>query len=159
MTTPGQVLQRAAGNLGGVAATDVDIQVLQTWLPIKLLPNWLTSLLREHELAGAYFSLSEGDDRSGLGASVIWLTAVQMASEARETEPGMSVVHLGFLPIGACAVGSGDPYFLDLRQGSSDPPIVRIPHDFAGGDSYPLNRIELVAESLSAFFRKGLTRK
>jgi hypothetical protein len=159
VTTPSQVLQRAADDLDGVAATDSDIQILRSHLPDNLTPDWLASLLREHKLAEAYFSLSADDDQSGLGADVIWLTARQMASEACEAEPGISVHPLGFLPIGACATGSGDPYFLDLRQGSNDPPVVRIPHDFAGGDSYPLDRIELVAESLSAFFGKGLTRK
>jgi hypothetical protein len=109
-------------------------------------------MLKRYNLAGASFELGEDQDLSKLGAYVLWLPAGEMLVEAIECEPGMTVVRSGFLPFGSCSVGSGDPYFFDMRQGAHDPPVVRIPHDYAGGKSYPLNRVELVLPSLSKFF-------
>jgi hypothetical protein len=150
--TPIQCLQRIAGVLDGASATDDDIQLLRSRLPATLTPDWLMSILREYRLAGICFGLSEEHDRSGLGADVTWLTPGQIVSESCDAEPGISVLPCGFLPIGACATGSGDPYFLDLRQASSDPPVVRVPHDYAGRGPYPLNKVEVVSSSLSQFF-------
>jgi hypothetical protein len=150
-----------ADHLHGATASGGDIQMLMTRLGTSLVPDWLASLLKEYKLAGTEFSLSADDDRSSLGADVLWLTPAQMASESCECQPGLSLRGLAFVPIGACATGSGDYYYLDLRDDSFDPPVVRIPHDFAGEGpaSYPLERIELVAQRLSEFFRNGMTRK
>jgi hypothetical protein len=138
--------------LQGVSATDRDIRQLRAYFSNVLIPDWLESLLKNHRLAGACFSLDSGQDRSGLGAELLWLSPKQMISEAFDAEPGKSVVSSGFLAIGSCALGSGDPYFLDLREFSNDPPVVRIPHDYAGPNSYPLERVEIVVSHLSELF-------
>jgi hypothetical protein len=150
--TLNQCLQGIAGDLHGASATDDDIHLLRSRLPATSTPDWLMSILREYRLAGICFGLSEEHDRSGLGADVTWLRPEQIVSESRDAEPGISVLPYGFLPIGACATGSGDPYFLDLRQASSDPPVVRVPHDYAGRGPYPLDKVEVVSSSLSDFF-------
>jgi hypothetical protein len=150
--TVDQVLREIANELQGAQATDNDIRMLRAKLPAALVPDWLADMLRRYNLAGADFELSEEQDLSRLGAYILWMPPAEMIVEASECEPGMTVVRTGFLPFGTCAVGSGDPYFLDMRQASHDPPVVRVPHDYAGGRSYPLERIELVAPSLSRFF-------
>jgi hypothetical protein len=150
-----QVLQEIANDLRGASAADSDIRLLRSRLPNSLVPNWLVNLLEGYKLAGVCFSLSSDSDNSGLGAEVIWLTPEQIVSETTDSEPGRSVVASQFLPIGACAIGSGDPYFLDLREASNDPPVVRVPHDYAGGSSYPLERVEVVSPRLSDFFRNA----
>jgi len=119
------------------------------------MPEWLVILLKENRLAGASFSLAGRDDVSGIGVELFWLTPAEILSEATECQPGLSVLPLGYVPVGCCEEGSGDPYFLDMREGSSDPPLVRVPHDFAVQQPYPLDRIELVVETLSAFFEKA----
>jgi hypothetical protein len=149
--TLNQRLQRIATDLHGALATDDDIHLLRSRLPAVLTPDWLINILREYRLAGVCFSLSKEHDRSGLGADVIWLTPEQIASESLDVEPGISVLPYGLLSIGACATGSGDPYFLDLRQVSSDPPVVRVPHDYSGRGPYLLNKVEVVSSSLSQF--------
>ena len=148
-----QRLQEIANDLYGACATDDDIRFLRSRLPPALVPDWLVNMLREYRLAGVCLSLSKEHDKSGLGANAIWLTPRQIVSEARDAEPGISVLSSGFLPIGACATGSGDPYFLDLREISKDPSVVRIPHDYGGRGSYPLDRIEVVTSSLSELLR------
>src|SRR5262245_56616592 len=125
-----QVLIGIADQLHGATATGEDIRILTARLGAHLVPDWLARLLTGYKLAGAHFSLSANDDRSGLGADVIWLTPAQMVSESCECQPGLSMRALAFLSIGACAVGSGDFYYLDLRNGSDDPSVVRVPHDF-----------------------------
>lgn len=154
-----EVVESIVGHLDGAIATDGEIEWLLSSLPPDLVPGWLVSLLKEYRLAGAHFSLNENDDCSGLGAEVIWLTPKQMVSEACEAEPGMSVLSSRFLPIGVCAVGSGDPYFLDLSEEIDDPPVVRIPHDFGGRSSYPLEKIEPVTRNLSEFFRSMCSKE
>jgi hypothetical protein len=147
-----QALQKIADHLDGAKVTESDIGMLRANLPAALVPDWLAEILKRYNLAGASFELSEEQDLSRLGAYVNWMPPQEILIEANECEPGMTVVRAGFLPFGGCAVGSGDPYFLDMRQGSRDPMVVRIPHDYAGGKSYPLERIELVAWHLSDFF-------
>jgi len=149
--TLNQRLQEIAGDLPGTSATGDDIHLLRSRLPATLTPDWLMRILREYRLAGTCFTLSRKHDKSGLGADIIWLTPEQIVSESHDVEPGISVLSSGFLPIGACATGSGDPYFLDLRQTSGDPSVVRVPHDYGGRGSYPLDRVEVVSSSLSEF--------
>ncbi|MGJ4993557.1 hypothetical protein ACQR0Z_04005 [Bradyrhizobium sp. HKCCYLS3077] len=152
---PDLALDRIAGGRAGAAATEDDIRMLTSRLGSRLTPEWLLSLLRTYALAGKHFDLPSDADASGIGVALVWLTPSQIASEATESEPGLSVASLGFVPIGACAVGSGDPYFLDLRQGAADPPLVRIPHDFAVEQPYPLDRVEIVTGTLSEFFARA----
>ena len=149
------VIREMAQNLHGSFATDQDIRFLRSSISKVLLPDWFVDLLIQTRLSGVHFSLTEYDDESKLGADVIWLTPRQIVSEATESQPGISIVPLGYLPIGACALGSGDPYFLDMREAINDPPVVRVPHDYAGKAPYPLDRVERVTDSLSGFFRKA----
>lgn len=157
--TLNQRLQQIANDLNGASATDADIDLLISRLPPDLRPDWLMTILAANGLAGVRFSLSKENDTSGRGAYVIWLTPEQIVSEACDAEPGISVLSAGFLPIGACAEGSGDPYFLDLRGAAGDPAVVRIPHDYGGRDPYPLDRVEVITSSLSEFFSNARLRR
>ena len=150
-----EAVRRIDGELYGAVAAANEVRLLKEGLPDALVPGWLVELLTRHKLSGCCFSLGEEDDDSGLGAEVIWKTPEDMVAEARDYYPGISVVDLGFLPIGSCAIGSGDPYMLDLRRASSDPPVVRVPHESAVQEPYPLEDIELVCPSLSEFFRRA----
>jgi hypothetical protein len=53
----------------------------------------------------------------------------------------------GYLPIGTCLIGSGDPYFLKVADGKN-PPVVRIPHDSPEG-------AEVISPSLEAFLQSA----
>src|SRR5436309_1737426 len=100
-----QRLQKIAKDLHGASASDDDILLLRSELPPRLRPDWLLSMLKDYKLAGVRLSLTKEHDRSGLGADLIWLSPRQIVSETRDSEPGISVVSFGFLPIGACAIG------------------------------------------------------
>jgi hypothetical protein len=153
-----EALTNIANELYGATATESEVEFLRSRLPETLLPEWLVDLLKTYKLGSVSFSQNTRHDDSGIGAEVTWLKPYQIVSEARDVEPGISLVDKGFLPIGSCAMGSGDPYFLDLRRATNDPPLVRIPHDCAGDNLYPLDRIEVVARSLSEFFSTAVIR-
>lgn len=150
-------LAQLADRLDGRVATDVEIELLQTSLPSRLVPEWLLEAIREHKLIGSYFCLDEQSDPSGLGVDMKWLTPEQMLSEAIEYEPGMSIWPLGFMPIGECEKGSGDPYFLDLREvDSTDPAVFRVYHDMARTGAYPSEGVAMVSPRLSKFLLEAL---
>lgn len=151
--TPHEVLELIADRLDGRVAEEAEVAVLSAVLSA---PEWLVKLLRTFRLVGTRISIDEHADESGLGVVLLWLSPQQMISEAREAQPGIAVCPLGLFPIGACASGSGDPYFLDLRDsGSTDPALIRVRHDLAGRGDYPPEGLELVAPSLSSFLRKA----
>lgn len=150
--TASEAFASIGGNLRGRIATVFEVDVLRRGLQGKILPDWFPSALLAYRIIGARMSLDARLDRSGVGVELLWLSPEQIVSEVRDVEPGVSVSQFGFLPIGACATGSGDPYFLDLRvSDTTDPPLVRIRHDLAGEGRYPLDQLELVETTLSAF--------
>jgi hypothetical protein len=146
--------EKLANNLRGTKTSEKDISDLRDSLPKVVVADWFFELIRTFPLAGSLLVLSAEDDLSGLGADMLWLKTDQLLSEAIEAEPGISVLKLGFLPVGGCAMGSGNPYFLDLRDNSDDPPIVRIVHQYAVTQPYPLEKVEIVRNKLSEFFAK-----
>jgi hypothetical protein len=118
MTMLEPILRQINARLSGAAATDAGIRLLRSSLHPDLIPDWLVNTLSENRLGGVCFSLDASNDVSGLGAYLLWLTPAQIVSEATECEPGLSVVRSGYIPVGGCAEGSGDPYFLDMRTAS-----------------------------------------
>jgi hypothetical protein len=106
-----------------------------------------------------FFVFISGEfDLSAEGVHMLWLTVPQMVSESVEMEPGRSVLINGFIPIGACAHGSGDPYFINMLQSTDDPAVHRLPHDFLLNGVYPLDKMQLVSPNLSKFFHDALIK-
>lgn len=153
MTSP--VSPGLVSSMTGQVASKSDFESLDKAMPTGFRINWLIDLMSAYPLAGSRLSLSPDADLSGYGVELIWLTPKQMVSELLEAEPGLTAGKSGFVPMGACAKGSGDPYFFDLRGADrDDPPVVRLMHDMAGDDFYPEEGVEVVQSSLSAFFAR-----
>jgi len=148
-------IEEIEASLYGRKITTTDAQTLIDNLPSEMRLEGLLLLLQNFLLSEVSFSLSEEDDESGLGAELKWLNPDQILDEALLAYPGKAVLKLGYLPIGSCLLGSGDPYFLFLRDADpEDPALVRVPHDFAReNENYPEDKIETVSSSLSRFFR------
>jgi hypothetical protein len=100
---------------------------------------------------GVQISLDNESDRSQLGVEMQWMTPAEMVSEATEVYPGIVVVKRGYIPIGICLQGSGDPYFFRARDGA----IVRVPHDAATQEDIDESRIELVVDSVLQLLELG----
>jgi hypothetical protein len=102
-------------------------------------------------LTGAYFIVDADADASELGVEMQWMSAGEILDEAKNATPGIQARACGLLPIGECASGSGDPYFVDARDASL--PVVRVPHAAIDGQGrLREDRVELVASSLEKFF-------
>ena len=150
-----EVLKERKADLKGRTITPQEVSELTAGVGEKLLPAHLLDWLLSYPLVGTEFYLSEDEDESGLGAEMQWLTPAQMVSETVETYPGIVAGPLGYLPVGMCLTGSGDPYFLKTGSGD-DPPLVRIPHEAADADgNLDVDRIEQVTPRLSDFLRKA----
>src|SRR5215204_4429494 len=149
------VLKRRKADLQGRTITSQEVAELTAGIGDKLLPAHLLDWLLSYPLVGTEFSLSEEEDESVLGVEMQWLTPAQMISETIDTYPGIVAVPHGYLPVGMCLVGSGDPYFLKINPGD-DPPVVRIPHEATDADgNLNSDLIEQVTPRLSDFLRKA----
>jgi hypothetical protein len=150
------VLEQVASKLDGRQATQAELAQLKAQVPAHLLPDWLVAAMADYRLVGSYLELGMQADESGRGVSFEWLTPKSIVEEMQDLEPGLTVASKGFLPIGACESGSGNPYFLDLRGAGDDPPVVRVRHDLAGRGDYPQEGLQRVAPSLSRFLSQAL---
>lgn len=108
-------LKKIGPSLNGSKVLESEIDDLVTNLPQKLLPAWFVNAVQTYPLAGVCFSLNENDDESGLGVDLKWFTTDQIIDEALFVYPGEVVLSLGYLPVGACSGGSGDPYFFTIE--------------------------------------------
>lgn len=136
---------KVSESLGGKALSAEDIRRIEVSLGL-FVPSGIKEVLGSVPLVGVVFNVEERNDLSGLGASFRWMSAEEMVDEATRCYPGIAAAPHGYLPVGICLEGTGDPYFLRLR----DTAIVRIPHAAAVGGSLDSSQIELVAPSIEA---------
>jgi len=144
------VLARRKAEMTGKPVTAAESEVLRNKISAQLIPTWLLDALMVYPIVGTRFRFSEEQDHSGLGVDMRWLTPAQTISEAIEAYPGIPASVCGYLPIGMCLQGSGDPYFLKMISGD-DPPVVRIPHQAVRENKLLEDQVELVTEHLSTF--------
>ncbi len=140
--------EQELSGLTGRRATESEVDELRRIVPD--LPDDLIALLLNFPVVGESFSLAEDHDESQRGAELRILTAAESVDEALNAYPGVIARKLGFLPIGICLEGSGDPYFVKCPEGT----MTRIPHDSIGADdSLDLREVELVCHSLRDFLK------
>lgn len=112
----------------------------------------LLDIYLHYPLAGVNVDLDEENDNSGYSVVAKIMPFDEVVDEASRFQPGIVVRELSFMPFATCMRGSGDPYFLDLRAGVIDPPVVRICHELAVYAVFPVEKIEVIKPSLSDFF-------
>jgi hypothetical protein len=120
-------------------------------------PSHYRDFLERHHLAGADVELSEESDVSGIGATIGLYNEAQAIDEADNFYPGLVVKADGFIPIGQCMIGSGDPYFINVNDAAPGP-LYRIYHDSVHDRSY--DRGDAIAKILESYedllrFRAG----
>lgn len=149
-------LKKIASILTGKKLNLVDIDFLRRSLPSDICPDWVLSLMENYNLAGSNFSLDESHDESGLGVELSWSNAQQIIEESSLFYPGRLFVNQGYLPIGSCLTGSGDSYFLKIKNSKriDEAVLVRIPHDLSfENDLCGEKNIEIVCFSIVDFFK------
>lgn len=108
--------------------------------------------MQRYAIVGMRFRLSPDQDLSTLGVELKWMNPEEIIEESAEFYPGIAAFRCGYIPVGSCVEGSGDPYFVKMEL--EDSPLVRIPHDRLREDlSLPESVIELVRPHLSSFFQ------
>lgn len=106
-------------------------------------PYWQT-FLEQHHLVGREFSIPVESDLSGVGAMIEILDERGIRTEQTEAYPGIGVSKAGFVPVGGCSIGTGDPYFINARDGEGGP-LYRIYHDEVIDEGYnPARAIAIV---------------
>ena len=68
--------------------------------------------------------------------------------EATNYWPGIGVKKDGYIPVGHCAIGTGDPYFINTNDGENGP-LYKIDHEAVSEDGY--NKEEAVDVMLSSY--------
>ncbi len=105
-------------------------------------PSHWQSFIESAGLVGGSTSIPEDKTVSGISASIYWFTDEQAREEMEEAYPGIVVAKDGFIPVGGCKTGSGDPYFICLQDGIGGP-LYRIYHESVREDGY--NREDAIA--------------
>jgi hypothetical protein len=111
-------------------------------------PEYWKHFVDENGLVDTEVEVPPEADLSGLGIELEFLDAAGTRVEAEELYPGIGVYRDGFIPVGGCAFGSGDPYFINVNDGENGP-LYRIYHDAVGDENY--DRSQAVAVVLKDY--------
>ena len=101
------------------------------------MPPYWKIFVEQHQLVGREISLPAEADLSGVGAEIELLDEANISTEQTELYPGIAVAPAGFVPVGGCGIGTGDPYFINVHDGEGGP-LYRIYHDEAARDPIDL---------------------
>jgi hypothetical protein len=108
---------------------------------MKEVPQFWLDFIESSNLIEKEIDIPESDDSSKLGACFKILNNKQILEEANESYPGIIVSQDGYLPVGCCLEGSGDPYFVNINEGPKGK-LYRIYHDSVLDNNY--NSIEAI---------------
>lgn len=145
------ILSSRSDELNGRTITIAESEDLKK-ISSAMIPQWLIDILFDFPLIGCNFELSEDLDISELGVGMQWMSVADTICESTEAYPGIAAVLVGYLPVGMCTYGSGDPYFLNTKNIAL--PLVRIPHTAIDKNGKLIEKdIELVCSNLADFFK------
>lgn len=113
-----------------------------------IFPEFWRRFLAEHRLVGLEVEIPEAGDLTGIGAVIELLDEDAAASEARDAFPGVGVLADGFVPVGGCGLGTGDPYFINIHDRDNGP-LYRISHEDVSLTGY--DRAQAVATVLAHY--------
>ena len=102
------------------------------------IPKYWTDFISNHQLVGKSFEIPEDQDNSEMGSSFTLMNNDQIASEMNEYYPGLIVKKDSFIPVGSCNSGSGDPYFINSKDGPNGK-LYRIYHDSVNDQGYDVD--------------------
>ena len=107
-----------------------------------MTPEW-KAFIAENNLLKRETEIPADSDKSGLGAVIMWMSEASSAEEKEKFYPGIAVAPLGFIPVGECQFGSGDPYFISQHE-RPDGGLYRVYHDSVGEDGVGKDAVVVV---------------
>ena len=123
-----------------------------------IIPDWYEKLLVNYpicEFEIGWQSFEPEDDFDGI-EWIEWSNPIFMLSETFESYPGIEIYKHGYLNVATCLTGSGDNYFININEGEN-PRILQIYHDISDKAEIIIKEgIDIVANSLSEFFRNAI---
>lgn len=123
-----------------------------------IFPTYWSDFLSRHNLVRKEVSIPEEHDLSGLGADLRLFDAEGARFEAENCYPGIVVVPDGFIPVGCCLVGSGDPYFIN-RHDDVGGPLYQVYHDAVSHTPYdPKEAISIVLQNYEELLQFVVTQ-
>jgi hypothetical protein len=93
-----------------------------------MIPNYWKAFVESEDFEEIDFEIPEEKDLSGIGADLSIMSEDHILDEMNKAHPGIIVKKDGFVAVGSCLTGSGDPYFININDGK-DGPLYRIYHD------------------------------
>jgi hypothetical protein len=111
-------------------------------------PDCYRDFAQRHGLCGKEVEIPDSDDLSNVGACISFFDEPDAREEAEGYYPGIVVTRDGFVPIGGCALGSGDPYFINIHDPQPGP-VYRIYHDSVHDEGY--SRADAIARVLDSY--------
>lgn len=126
------ILERNYNKLTGRKASFQEQSLLKSSFSKFKTISELNETLIHFPIIDQVFEIKANDDRSGFGVEMRFFSPSEQVEEAFEFYPGIVALKKGFLPLGSCLKGSGDPYFLTIKNDVFD--IFRIPHDSVDGN-------------------------
>lgn len=117
------------------------------------IPAYWKKFRDDNSLGAFEIEIPESEDRSEVGAVIEILDDTGILSEATDLYPGIEAARHGFIPVGGCSIGSGDPYFIKETEGP-DGSLYRIYHDMVFDDDFPEDEaVALVLERYATILR------
>lgn len=129
----------------GRIASNTELKLLSNRFGNPTTITVLSSVISTYPIIGQSFELESDLDSSNFGVEMEFMTPTQLVEEAFDYYPGISATKSGYVPVGLCLVGSGDPYFVKVIDGTLW--IYRIPHTAVNkDDSLDETEVELVGD-------------
>lgn len=94
---------------------------------LKCDASHLCALMSLCPLIGTTYS--RNDDANG-SFDLQWMNAAAIIDEATGAFPGIAALNEGYIPVGSCMLGTGDPYFIRSAE-HNDPALYMIRHDLS----------------------------
>lgn len=114
----------------------------------KIHPDYWTQFIIENDLIETEIDIPESSDLSEVGASFEIFDEKNSIDESENFYPGIAVKAEGFIPIGGCTIGTGDPYFINIHEGKNGA-LYRIYHNSVSEDGY--NKEDAIDTVLGSF--------
>lgn len=99
------------------------------------IPTYWQKFRDSSNLVALDIEIPEANDLSGVGACIEFFRDDSIIDEMNNAYPGIIVRKDGFLPVGGCEIGTGDPYFIQLSEGSGGG-LYQIYHDEVSDNGY-----------------------
>jgi hypothetical protein len=92
-----------------------------------MIPIYWKKFVENHNLIGQEIEFPWPGE-SDLNAIIEILDYNAIKMEATEYWPGIGALKHGYIPVGGCAIGTGDPFFININDGE-DGPLYKIDHE------------------------------